>query len=309
MPAREAVGAPVAGLAYYPSPGGIDERVTSMFVELASAVTGHALSPTLSGLSTAGAVREFDAQDLLRAAHVGVLPEARLEMNVYALMRRLELTPDPYIGEEVEIPAGELPGAARRADLAELLARPAAMPFSPTTERAGYLRLIRAVFADQTEEDGLPRSLAEIELELVVPRTRSVNTVVALPVIRSGGEILVGLETRLLPVPQRHDGDARILVAPAWRLSREIDSLAAAKAFVAVELGASPDDMTPLGAAYFPSAGITPERVHPFVVRGAARAPYDFVPLAALRDAIDRLRDGHLLVAALRLVHALALWA
>jgi hypothetical protein len=67
--------------------------------------------------------------------------------------------------------------------------------------------------------------------------------------------------------------------------------------------------MVPLGAPYFPSAGLTPERVHPFVVRGATRAPYDFVPLAALRDAIGRMRDGHLLVAGLRLIHALALWS
>ena len=303
------MGVATPGLAYYPSPGGIDERVTSLFVELAAPVAGPALSPALSGLSTAGAVREFDAQDLLRAAHVGVLPEARLEMNVYALMRRLAITPDPYIGEDLELADAPLPAGTRRASLEALLARPAAMPFAPTTERANYLRLIRATFADQTEEDGLPRSLAEIELELVVPRTRSVNTVVALPVLRSGGEVLVGLETRLLPVPQRLDGDARILVAPAWRLGREVASLGAAKAFVAAELGASPDDMIPLGAAVFPERG-TDARARPSVRRAQcrARAPYDFVPLAELRESIARLRDGHLLVAALRLMHALALW-
>lgn len=307
--ARDAIGATAPGLSYYPSPGGIDEVVTSLFVELAAPVAGRALPAALSGLSTAGAVREFDAQDLLRAAHVGVLPEARLEMNIYALMRRLGITPDAYIGEEVEVADLPLPVGTRRASLASLLARPPVAPFAPTTERAGYLRLIRAVFADQTEEDGLPRTLAETELELVVPRARSVNTVVALPVLRSAGEVLVGLETRLLPVPQRHEGDARILVAPAWRLGREIASVTEARGFVAAEYGVSPDDVIPLGAAYFPSAGLTPERVHPFVVRAATRAlPYDFVPLAELRDAIDRLRDGHLLVAALRLMHALGSW-
>jgi SAM-dependent methyltransferase len=306
---RAAVGPTAPGLSYYPSPGGIDEIVTSLFVELTAPVTGHAPPAARSGFSTAGAVREFDAQDLLRAAHVGVLPEARLEMNVYALMRRLGIAPDPYIGEEVALDDAPLPAGTRRASLDALLAQPAATPYAPTTETARYLRLIRAVFADQTEEDGLPRTLAEGELEFVVPRARSVNTVLALPVLRSGGEVLVGLETRALPVPQLHEGNARILVAPAWRLDRAIATLADARAFVAAEHGVVSDDVIPLGAAYFPSPGITPERVHPFVVRHVARAlPCDFVPLAELRANIDRLRDGHLLVATLRLIHALALW-
>ena len=79
--------------------------------------------------------------------------------------------------------------------------------------------------------------------------------------------MLIGLETRHLPVPQIHEGDARILTAPAWRLDRHVETLDQARSVLAESFGVPVGAITPLGAAYFPSAGITPERVYPFVVR------------------------------------------
>jgi SAM-dependent methyltransferase len=295
-------------LTYYPSPGGIDEVVHSFFVELAAPLHATPLSTAISGLSTAGQVREFDAQDLLRAAHVGVLPEARLEANLYALMDRLGTTPDPFIGGEIEsVGAAERPEALKT--LESLLGNLPTAPFTRSDVTAGYLRLIRSTFADQTDEEGLPRTLAELDLEFVVPREQSTNTAVALPLLFSQAGVMVGLEIRSLPVPQIHEGNATILTAPAWRLERYITTLAGAKEFLASQLGSH--RITPLGAAYFASAGITPERVHPFVVaieRGAADLPYAFVPLEDLKARIFSLRDGHLLIAACRLIHALGRW-
>ena len=296
-------------LTYYPSPGGIDEVVHSYFVEHTSVVQAKALSTTISGLSTAGHIREFDAQDLLRAAHVGVLPEARLEANIYALMDRLGIIPDLFIGEEIECTADpDLTTAAPKA-LETLLTSPPTAPLVRSDISTGYLRLIRSTFADQTDEEGLPRTLAELDLEFVVPRAQSINTVVALPVACHETGVLVGLESRSLPAPQIHEGNATILTAPAWRLGRDVTTLAGAKEFLASRLHS--DRIVPLGAAYFPSAGITPERVHPFVVKiekGGAALPYSFVRLDDLRNRIFSLRDGHLLVAACRLIHALGLW-
>jgi hypothetical protein len=308
--AAEALGGVEPGLTYYPSPGGIDEVVTSLFVEAREALPHRPLSTVLSGFSTAGEVREFDAQDLLRAAHVGVLPEARLEMNLYALMRRLGIVPDPFIGEEIALSAGPAPAWLRRADLDDLLARPAASPYVPADKPSGYLRLVRSIFADQAEEERRPRTLAEQELEFVLPRERSCNTVLALPVLQAE-EVLVGLETRHLPVPQSHEGDAQILTAPAWRLDRDVESIDKARSVLATSFGMPVGAVVPLGAAYFPSAGITPERVYPFAVLltdKAADAAYDFVPLMQVKHNLRRLRDGHLLIAAMRLIHALGLW-
>src|SRR5262249_1882149 len=208
--AREAVRKVEAGLSYYPSPGGIDEIVNALFVEITGALPSRELPAAISGFSTAGQVREFDAQDLLRAAHVGVLPEARLEMNLYVLMDRLGVIPDPFIGEEIALSDGPAPPSLRRAHLDELLARPAASPYVPADQPSGYLRRVRSVFVDQAEDDGRSRTLAEQELEFVLPREQSCNTILALPVVQAD-EVLIGLETRHLPVPQLHEGNARIL--------------------------------------------------------------------------------------------------
>jgi SAM-dependent methyltransferase len=310
MIAAERLGNVATGLTYYPSPGGIDEVVTSLFIEALAPLPRHALPAALSGFSTAGELREFDAQDLIRAAHVGALPEARLEMNLYALMDRLGMLPDPFIGEELVLPVTAAPASLRRADLDDLLARPAAAPYVPADKPSGYLRLVRSVFADQTEDEGRTRTLAEQELELVLPRELSCNTILCLPVVHAE-EMLIGLETRHLPVPQIHQGDARILTAPAWRLGREVESLDQAKLLLAASFGVPAGAITPLGAAYFPSAGITPERVYPFIARlseTATGADYDYVPLRHVKRNLHRLRDGHLLIAVMRLIHALGLW-
>jgi predicted O-methyltransferase YrrM len=310
MIAAETLGNVDTGLTYYPSPGGIDEVVTSLFIETLTPLPHHSLSAALSGFSTAGELREFDAQDLLRAAHVGALPEARLEMNLYALMDKLGIRPDPFIGEEIVLPATAAPAWLRRADLDDLLARPAASPYVLADKPSGYLRLVRSVFADQTKDEGRTRTLAEQELEFVLPRERSCNTVIGLPVLHAE-EVLIGLETRHLPVPQIHEGDARILTAPAWRLDRQIETLDQAKSLLAASFSVPAGSIIPLGAAYFPSAGITPERVYPFIVRlseTAAEAPYDYVPLTQVKRNLHRLRDGHSLIAVMRLIHALGLW-
>src|SRR5262249_31431547 len=152
--------------------------------------------------------------------------------------------PDPFIGEGLDLAEAPLPAWARRRSLAELLALPGATPFAAGAGCAGYLRVVRSVFADQTEEAEGPRTLVEQELEFVLPRERSIHRAVALPVLRAG-EPLVGLETRLLPVPQRHEGNARILTAPAWRLGREVATLDDAKRFVAETLGVAVADVIP----------------------------------------------------------------
>ena len=153
-------------------------------------------------------------------------------MNLYALMDKLGIRPDPFIGEEIVLPATAAPAWLRRADLDDLLARPAASPYVPVDKPSGYLRLVRSVFADQTEEAGRTRTLAEQELEFVLPRELSCNTVIGLPVLHAE-EVLIGLETRHLPVPQIHEGDARILTAPAWRLDRQVETLDQAKSVLA----------------------------------------------------------------------------
>jgi SAM-dependent methyltransferase len=294
-----------AGTTYYPSPGGIMEEVRSVFVEIDPVFT-NAPAPGGSGFSTSGRVRAIEARQLLRAAQVGGLPDARLELNVYELLLRQGEPRGPWIGEEIALgapveaiaPAGAPIGPARRV-------------FERASEGASFLRLEAHRFE---ELDATGATLATQTLEYVTPVPLGTNTVAVAILARSGDDVLMGLDEDDLPAAQAFAGASNLLVAPAWRLPREVATLGAARAWVlarlAAEYGVEAGDSWELGGAYRPSPGLTPETVFPLAVearavRAAPRA-LRFAPIRALVARRGELPDGHLRVAVLRAAHALA---
>jgi hypothetical protein len=298
------------GATYYPSPGGILEEVRSVLVEIAPRFVEKRL-PAASGFSTSGMVRAIEARQLLRAAQVGGLPDARLEMNVYQLLAARGLDAGPWIGEEL---------APRTVDVAAtstaaLRARPARRRFvrAAASESRGFLRIERAWF---DEHDAAGTVVARQPLELVVPAPLSLTSVATAPLVRAGGEVLLGLDDFDLPAAQCFEGNSNILVAPAWRLPRALDSLLATQAWLrarlAEEYGIECGTLWELGGPYHPTPGATPEVVHPFALevtaeRASGARRLTWVPLGALVADSALLVDGHLRVVALRAAHALGL--
>lgn len=290
---------------YYPSPGMMDEIVSSCFVKAEGAQGRHAhrLPPETAGFSDSGDIRLYPAQDLLRAAQVGMLPEARLELNIYALLRHLGQRPDKWLGTDVMQPPA---GAVQTRKLSDLLAAPKSAVWEEQAAPAGYLHYIRSSFADRSRTTELARR----ELEFVLPAKASANVISIAPLaMNAAGEVCIGLERRDLPAPQAYEGDSSIYVLPAWRLPMDVTDEDAAAAFAVDKLGGA--NAMKLGASYYPSLGITPERVYPFALHCAAatlKEPLVYVSLRDLFDNLERLRDAHLMIAALRVVHALDLW-
>lgn len=295
-----------SGLTYYPSPGGVQEEVSSTWVEIEPAYVSEPLAG-ISGFASSGRVGAIDAQQLLRAAQVGGLPDARLELNVYGLLARLGRSAGPWIGEAIA--PGEAPTPPRPSTLGQSAPRRAfrrtAAPAEP-----GFLSLACAEFEEVAADGSV---LAQRPLELALPRQLSTNTVVVAPLWRSGGEIWFGLEDRDLPAVQCFEGQSNILVAPAWRLPWDIDSLTPARDFLRQRLwadhGLRAGEMWLLGGHYHPSPGVTPEAVFPFAVEIVEEQSSAF-PLRWIRlsEALAQpLRDGHLLVVLHRAAHALGL--
>lgn len=295
-----------SGLTYYPSPGGVQEEVSSTWVEIEPAYVSEPLAG-ISGFASSGRVGAIDAQQLLRAAQVGGLPDARLELNVYGLLARLGRSAGPWIGEAIA--PGEAPTPPRPSPLGQSAPRRAfrrtAAPAEP-----GFLSLACAEFEEVAADGSV---LAQRPLELALPRQLSTNTVVVAPLWRSGGEIWFGLEDRDLPAVQCFEGQSNILVAPAWRLPWDIDSLTPARDFLRQRLwadhGLRAGEMWLLGGHYHPSPGVTPEAVFPFAVEIVEEQSSAF-PLRWIRlsEALAQpLRDGHLLVVLHRAAHALGL--
>ena len=75
---------------YFPSAGGIDERVESHLVKISRWEKPPQVVENYTPFTNAGVVRELDALQVLRASHVGGMFDARLEINIYRLLRSLE---------------------------------------------------------------------------------------------------------------------------------------------------------------------------------------------------------------------------
>lgn len=302
------------GSTYYPSPGGIQEQVESMHVEIEPVRTqidlrGH------SGFSTSGVLRAMEAQQVLRAAQVGGLPDARLELNTYELLLRHGSSPGEWIG-------ARLPHCTARAfdlpveDFATLSRRPRRRRFRRASPResTAFLQLHCAEFIEESAEGA---SLHRRPLEMVLPRPLSANTVATAVLLRrTDGEICLGIDDDDLPAAQNFSGHSDLWVAPAWRLPHDMSGIANAHAFVRTRLydeyGIQVPTVHELGGRYHPSPGLTPEVVYPLAVEVEQLSSdpprsLHFIPLQQLIAERARLQDGHLRIVALRAAHGLGL--
>lgn len=298
------------GTRYLPSPGGVEEEVRSVFVEVRP--LDVTTEPRRRGFSDAGQVRAIEGSQLLRAAQVGGLPDARLELNVYDLLLRRGLPVGAWIGAEVAVPEGPAPG--RRATVAELGARPPRRAFvrADAERSTGFLAVKGVHF---TELDRSERRVGEVALDVVLPSKHRAESVAVAVLRRADGELWLGVDDDDLPAPQCFDGRSDLLVTPAWRLPRAVDSLRGLSRFVRerllAEYGVSVwGSEVALGGSYHPSPGVTPELVHPLAVAVADEAPgalraLTWVPLADAVRRREALLEGHLRVVALRAAHAL----
>lgn len=291
-----------------PSPGGLREEIRSTFVRILPRYVETAV-PDVSGLSTSGRVGALEARQLLRAAQVGGLPDARLEMGVYDLLRRRGRDRGPWIGDTLELPERARLSSASGL---EALERPSRRRFTRVDREhsPGFLGLECRAFE---EHDRSGAVVSTALLEYVVPRPLSAITVTAALLRRMNGTIYIGLDDDDLPAAQCILGNSELWVTPAWRLPHGISGPDAGRDFVRTRLrdeyGASIEDTAWLGGRYHPSTGATPEVVHPIAVEVGEvedeHRPLTWVPLFELVTAPQWLLDGHLRIAVQRCAHML----
>jgi hypothetical protein len=284
-------------LHYYTSPGGINEKVSSVFIPL-HAMPNHSgsLKSGFSGFKESGFIHSYDATQLLTTAQTGALVEARLELNIYYLFSKLNIPLPQWLGEKAEIKEAVL----NPVSLDKLLADKKQV-YIPSEKSAHFLRTRRACFA----ETGMEESRAV--LEFVYPQEISTNTLITLPVCKYRDAIYVGLEQRDLPVPQLFSGNSSILTPPAKRLPKDIANMFHLNNYISkMQIAdASVETHFKLGEKYFPSIGITTEQVYPYIVcLDKATENLAWVSLTDLLNNLNRLEDAHLLICLMRLRHA-----
>ncbi len=290
----------VQSLEYYPSPGGIEEKVESFFVKLTErASTDFPINNAVNGFSDLGLIRRFNAIQLLKTAQTGALVEARLELNLYNLLKSLNIPFPQWLGGKITYSEFKVTPTP----LAELLSIKT-NSFEKSSQTANYLQKSRAKFGETSTNES-----SDI-LEYVSPQKVSLNTLVTLPLVKQDEEYFVGLEVRNLPVPQILSGNSTILTAPALRLPKNISSFKALENHILNTsiFGSQITKFSKLGEKFFPSVGVTPEQAYPYVVElSHNNDTLKWVKLTELYNNVELIRDGHLLIAIVRLVNALGL--
>lgn len=291
---------------YYTSAGGIDERVESFLVKIAPFDKQPQEIENYTPFSSAGFVRELDALQVLRASHVGGMFDARLEINIYRLLRKLNRSASAWIGANVKPTIQTFSG---KVETNFEIEKHETFIEIEAAENS-FLKLCKSEFI---ETDSAENVISKAEFEYVVPKNLSKNTVAAIPFIKTENEILVGIETRELPAPQNFSGSAQLFCVPAWRLPRSVEHKFEIEKFLKErfpqDFSVSVNKLWELGGSYFTSAGITPETVYPFAVELDAESlgetDLNFFHLKSLLENSENIQDAHLLILLNRLGHSL----
>ena len=315
-------GIKTSNLTYYTAPAELNERVRSVFVEVNKPREYQkSLTSRFSGFSNDGEIRSFAAQDILDAAQVGLLPEVRLEMNTYALMRATGTVPKPWFGGSVRIK--ETPGLCVTSFEEMLVAARSTAVFARTDMPSGWLDVVLSEFHEIAADEGRRQAIARQELEFVVPNQTqtddiSTNSVTLACLTKSSvsGEVLVGLQeicaTRSqFPAVQEREGHSGHIALPGYRLPSSVRHVQELPAWLSRKACIPKESVLALGGGYFPSLGVMPNRVFPYVTTDVSDYLNEICRFIPLRDAFrnfERFQDLHTMTVVARAVHALGLW-
>jgi SAM-dependent methyltransferase len=316
------IGAIEPALTYYTAPAELNERVQSVYVGIQGpSDRDRPSSAHFSGFSHDGSIRSHEALRLLPAIQVGMLAEARLELNLYNLLRRLRKPVGAWIGGSIQ--PGEFPVENPRRIEEVLAAARDYQVFREVSDGSGWIDIVRSEFHERELRDGRERVTARRELEFVVPnpassRDVSTNGATLLPVVKDNktGKYFIGLQ-RLseqqsqFPAVQFREGHSGHVTLAGLRLPSSITTAQAVPGWIARQTGVREAAVKKLGESYFPSLGVLPNRVFPYVVTEPSQYWQERCEFFALQDVFDHveaLRDANTMIAVFRLVHVLGEW-
>ena len=261
------------GPGFYPAPDSIDERIETKYLKVQKgqlSKTPRWISEDIQGFSTCGELRELDAQTILNAIGVGLVPTSRLELQILALYEKLGIDYEPWA--DCPLVLGTDESSFTETTLQKIIARLAESDdrYKETRGTAGQFKTVQSMFVDEGQSDGGIEGLASRDMEFVITDDQSMNVAVALPLTRKiNGEIMAGIVEQYLPVPQRYKGNGYVVSCPSFNLPKEIKNLDEARRFIAEQFEVPVECVARMGESYFCHVGVTPRRIYPFAVTTA----------------------------------------
>lgn len=229
----------------------------------------------------------IDAERVLRAINGGYVPDAWLEVQLEALYAHCGLIREPWMHEE--LPIGDVPppedrilkvqdifgydpslGEEKPDDTKEDTTPQADGRFRDVKGKAGQLRAMRSVFVGEGRQHGVSAGVMSSELDFVVPQDGVVNRAAILPLTADlKGNVLAGFELEQMPAPYRMGMKDKMINLPCITLPKHIDTVDAAKQFIADTFETDVDRVAQMGESFFTMKDMSPQRIYPFAVASA----------------------------------------
>lgn len=260
------------GPGFYPAPDSIDERIETHYLNVekpTGPVTLPQVCEDIDGFSTRGRLREVEAQVILNAIGVGLIPSGRMEIQILALYEKLGLPYQAWADCPLVLKEEEPEEITK---LEKIIARLSETDnrFKEVRGTAGQLRAVHSVFVDEGQIDGGIEGLASRTMEFAVTEEKSMNVAVILPLTRGiNGEVMAGIVEQYLPVPQRYKGNGFLVSCPSLPLPKDITNLEMARKFIAEKFEVPVDCVARMGESFFSHISVTPQRIYPFAVSTA----------------------------------------
>ncbi len=257
-----------AGPVLYPDPHTIGERIETLYLNVETDLIQIELNDNEH-------LHAYDAQNILNAIAVGLIPSARLEVQILTLLERLSIplerwSESPLVLEETD--------GGNTLNVRDLIARMAQddTRFKDIRGTIGKIRIVNSVFVQEGRNDmGAVTSLSAKNHEFALMDDSTMNVAVVIPLSRDfSGEVMAGVNVDYLPVPQRYQGNGLIVTAPSFVLPKDVKTIEDARRFIASKYEVKIENVGRMGESYFSYIGMMPKRIFPFAVTGVKRKVY-----------------------------------
>ncbi|MCI5060299.1 MAG: methyltransferase domain-containing protein [Alphaproteobacteria bacterium] len=261
------------GPGFYPAPDSIDEHIDTLYLNVEAPKTSKTkqIIPKIvmedaDGFSGKGFLKEVDAQQILDAIAVGLIPSSRLEVQLLCLYEQLGIKYKSWVECPLDIQTGEVEKVTKIQEIIAKLSEDDHR-FKEVKGSAGQIRAMQSIFVDEGQENGSATGLASRNVDFIINEESSMNMAVVLPLSKSvNGEVMAGIVEEYLPVPQRYKGNGYTITCPSFSLPKEIENFQMALKYIADQFEVPTECVARMGEGYFSYIGLTPQRVYPFAV-------------------------------------------
>ncbi len=259
---------------YYPAPDYIDEKIKTYYVRVKQA-KGNIQPKSVVGVEkfqAKGVVREMDAQQILNAITTGMIPNGRLELQILSLFQHLKLRAETWTDKALNLQVSKINNKANIKSILKQMGEDDRR-FKEIKGTTGQLRPVHSTFVEEGHSRGSMSGLSAENVDFIVHDGKTINTAVVLPLTKDEkNTVHAGFLATHLPVPQRHEGNGLTISAPSFNVPPEITNFKLLRKFLADQFGVTPNKIIKMGESYFTHVGLTPHRIHPYVVAAPAEA-------------------------------------